>query len=117
MKLFDSELRVMELLWDLGPMRASDIAKKLGEEIGWNKNTTYTVIKKCLSKGAIGREDPGFICTARVSRETVQQQETSELIRKLFKNSKKDFLAAFFEAEEIGETERQTLLKFIENQK
>ncbi|MDO4265027.1 MAG: BlaI/MecI/CopY family transcriptional regulator [Eubacteriales bacterium] len=117
MKLFDSELRVMDLLWDRGSMRASDIAKKLGEDIGWNKNTTYTVIKKCLAKGAIERKDPGFICTAKLSREKVQQQETKELIRKLFKNSKRDFLAAFFETEEIGDTDRKELLRFIEEQK
>ena len=45
-KLFDSELKVMEVLWREGDLTAGQIAGILKEEIGWNRNTTYTVIKK-----------------------------------------------------------------------
>ena len=51
-KLYDSELKVMEILWKEGELTAGHIAKILKEEIGWNRNTTYTVIKKCIEKGA-----------------------------------------------------------------
>ena len=45
-KLFDSERRVMEVLWAAGTsLTAKEIAAQLGEAVGWNKNTTYTVIK------------------------------------------------------------------------
>jgi len=47
-KLFDSELKVMKVLWKEGNITAGQILKILKEEIGWNKNTTYTVIKKCI---------------------------------------------------------------------
>ena len=53
MKLFDSELKVMEILWKEGDLSAGQLAKVLKERIGWNRNTTYTVIKKCVEKGAI----------------------------------------------------------------
>ena len=49
-KLFDSELKVMETLWKEGDLTAGQIAKILNQEIGWNRNTTYTVIKKCIEK-------------------------------------------------------------------
>ena len=52
-KLYDSELKVMEILWKEGELTAGHIAKILKEEIGWNRNTTYTVIKKCIEKGAV----------------------------------------------------------------
>ena len=45
-KLFDSERKVMEVLWREGDMTAGQLAKILKEETGWNRNTTYTVIKK-----------------------------------------------------------------------
>ena len=54
-KLFDSEIKVMEVLWKEGDLTAKQLADILSEKIGWNKNTTYTVIKKCISKGAIER--------------------------------------------------------------
>ena len=45
-KLFDSELKVMEALWKAGDLTAGQLAKILKEQTGWNRNTTYTVIKK-----------------------------------------------------------------------
>ena len=55
MKLFDSELKVMEVLWREGDATAKHISDVLREEAGWNINTTYTLIKRCMKKGAIER--------------------------------------------------------------
>lgn len=52
-KLFDSERRVMELLWQHGDLTAKELSQQLAETADWNKNTTYTVIKKCVEKGYI----------------------------------------------------------------
>lgn len=53
MKLFDSELKVMGVLWREGDQTAKHISDILKTEIGWNMNTTYTVIKKCIAKGQL----------------------------------------------------------------
>ena len=44
-KLFDSELKVMELIWAHEPISAKELSVLADQEFGWNKNTTYTVIK------------------------------------------------------------------------
>ena len=49
-KLFDSELKVMDVLWKEGDKTAKQISDILKEEIGWNMNTTYTVIKSASQK-------------------------------------------------------------------
>lgn len=82
-KLFDSELKVMEIVWQ-GDAPAREIAARLAEQVGWSKTTTYTVIKKCIEKGALTRLEPGFICHASVSRAATQQLETNALIKKLY---------------------------------
>ena len=61
-KLHDSELKIMNVLWKDGDLTAKQISTILGEQIGWNQNTTYTVIKKCIAKGAIERREPNFVC-------------------------------------------------------
>lgn len=86
-KLFDSELKVMGVLWREGDTTAKQISDILKAEIGWNMNTTYTVIKKCIAKGAIERREPHFLCHALVSREDAQEAEMDELIGKLFDGS------------------------------
>ena len=52
-KLFDSELKVMDVLWKRGDTPAKEIARTLTIDLGWNVNTTYTLIKRCMKKGAI----------------------------------------------------------------
>ena len=40
-KLFDSERRVMQVLWEAdAPVTAKEIAQRLNEAVGWNKNTS-----------------------------------------------------------------------------
>ncbi len=39
-KLFDSELKVMDVLWKEGDMPAKQISDILKESTGWNMNTT-----------------------------------------------------------------------------
>ena len=112
-KLFDSELKVMEVLWREGDLTAGQISKILKEEIGWNRNTTYTVIKKCIEKGAIERIDPKFICRAMISKEKVQSYETEELIDRMFAGSKKQFFATLLSEKTLKPEELQQLKDLI----
>ena len=86
-KLFDSELKVMGVLWREGDCTAKYISDVLKEETGWNMNTTYTVIKKCIKKGAVQRTEPNFMCHPLVPKEEVQEAETQELINKIYDGS------------------------------
>ncbi len=115
MKLFDSERKVMEVLWREGEISAGQVVKILKEEIGWNRNTTYTVIKKCVDKGAIKREEPGFICRPLISRQEVQDFETEELIDKMFDGSKEKFFAAFLDGKKLSKQEVDSLKKLIDD--
>ncbi|MCI9077804.1 MAG: BlaI/MecI/CopY family transcriptional regulator [Lachnospiraceae bacterium] len=108
-KLFDSELKVMEILWREGDLTAGQIARILKEETGWNRNTTYTVIKKCIDKGAIERIEPKFICKAVISKEDVQAYETEELVERMFNGSKKQFFAALLSGQTLTHDEIQEL--------
>ena len=87
LKLFDSERKVMEVLWDHGDLSAKELADRLKELVGWSKTTTYTVIKKCIDKKAVSRSEPGFVCHPLVSREEVREQETDALIDRMYGGS------------------------------
>ncbi len=114
-KLFDSELKVMEVLWEQGPTLAKGIV--LAGRIGWDKNTTYTVIKKCMEKGAIQRSEPGFLCTPLVTREEVAKSETEQLIDKMFGGSSELFFSSFLKNQGISEAEALRLARMIEEAK
>ena len=113
-KLFDSEAKVMEIIWNRGPLSAKEISLIAADSIGWNKNTTYTVIKKLESKGFIKRTDPGFICTPLVSQEEMQKKEAVSLLNQVFGGSRKALFSALLEDEDLSDTEIKELRDLID---
>ena len=111
-KLFDSELKVMGVLWREGDTTAKHISDVLKEETGWNINTTYTLIKRCIQKGAIERSEPNFMCHALISKEAVQEVETNELIQKIYDGSANNLFAALLGKKRLS-TEQIKRLKQI----
>ena len=113
-KLFASEAKVMEIIWNRGPLSAKEISLIAADSIGWNKNTTYTVIKKLESKSFIKRTDPGFICTPLVSQEEMQKKEAVSLLNKVFGGSRKALFSALLEDEDLSDTEIKELRDLID---
>ena len=114
-KLFESEAKVMEIVWTKAPISAKDLSLIAAETIGWNKNTTYTVIKKLEAKGFIKREDPGFICTPLISQNQMQKVEVTSLVKKVFGGSRKALFSALLEDEPLSDEEINELRKLIDN--
>ena len=50
-KLFDAELRFMEILWANQPVSSGALARLCQEQLGWKRTTTYTVLKKLCTRG------------------------------------------------------------------
>ena len=113
-KVFDSELKLMEVLWKEGDLTASQLVKAMKENVGWNRTTTYTVIGKLIDKGAIERYGSNFSCKAIITKEQVQQHETTELIDKLFNGSADLFMSAFFSNENLSQEKAEHLKQLIE---
>lgn len=113
-KLFDSELKVMDILWKEGVVPAKHVADILTGELGWNKNTTYTLIKRCINKGAIERTEPNFMCRALIAREKVQEAETNELINKVFDGSADKLFAALLSRKKLSAGQIEKLKKMVD---
>ncbi len=97
-KLFDSELKVMGVLWREGDTTAKHISDVLGQETGWNINTTYTIIKRCIKKGAIKR---------------IEQAETDELLDKLFDGAADKLFASLLGRKKLSAGEIARLKEMV----
>jgi Predicted transcriptional regulator len=116
-KLQDSELKIMDLLWDSGDMTAKDLASKLGVQIGWNKNTTYTLIKRCIDKKAIERIEPNFLCHALISKQQVQEVRIDELVEKIFDGSRDKLFACLLNEKDLSDNFIEEMKQFILSKK
>lgn len=114
-KLFDSELKVMGVLWQEGDLTAKRISDILKEETGWNMNTTYTLIKRCIRKGAIERSEPNFMCHALIPKEAVQEAETNELINKIYDGSADKLFSALLGRKKLSPEQIEKLRQIVGN--
>lgn len=113
-KLFDSELKVMDVLWREGDTTAKHISDVLKEAVGWNMNTTYTLIKRCIKKGAIQRSEPNFMCHALIPKEEVQEAETNELINKVYDGSADKLFAALLGRKKLSAQQIEKLRQIVD---
>lgn len=116
-RLHEGELNIMELLWSNRVLAAKDIAKIVKEYIGWEKNTTYTVIKRLIEKGAIKREDPGFLCTPLITKRKVQAIETRALLNQLYDGSLSKFFTDYLKNQELTAAELLEMERIVSEQK
>lgn len=118
-RLHEGELNVMELLWSNREreLAAKDIAAIIKEYIGWEKNTTYTVINRLIDKGAIKREEPGFLCSALISKQQVQEIETQALFDKVYNGSIINFFNEYLKYRQLKPNEIIELEKILSEKK
>lgn len=114
-KVFESEYRFMQVLWDNEPINSTLLVKLCKEQLGWSKATTYTVIRRLSERGVLVNEDT--IVKSLVSREEVQCAEIDELVEKTFGGSLPQFIAAFSKKKNLGQQEIEMLQKMIDDYK
>ncbi len=113
-KLFDSELKIMGVLWREGDCTAKHISDVMKGETGWNINTTYTLIKRCIKKGAIERSEPNFMCHALILKEEVQAAETDELIDKIYDGCADQLFAALLGRKKLSAEQLEKLKQLVD---
>lgn len=114
MKLFDSELKVMNVLWREGEATAKHVSDVLKASVGCNINTTYTILKRLIEKGAVERSEPGFRCRPLVDKASVQQQETDDLIDRVFDGSADKLFASLLSRKKLSPEEIEGLKRLVD---
>lgn len=114
-KITDGELNVMEVIWGKHPISASEIVAVLKKSINWNRNTTYTFIKRLVDKKVISREDPGFICNPLYTKDEIRVSEARSFLDKLYGGSLKVLVTSFINNDALSEKEINDLKKLIDD--
>lgn len=116
-KIFDSELKILEILWESGPLSAKEVASAAAGQVGWSKTTTYTMLKKCVEKGLVERTEPGFLCRALPTRAEVRRRETRDLIDRMYGGSPDLLVASLLDGKTLSGEEIARLRRMVEELK
>lgn len=114
MSVSNSELNVLRVLWREGDMTASSLYKILEKEIGWNKNTTYTVVLNCIKKGWVQRIEPHYFCKTLVTERQIQSMEAKKTIELYFNGSRCEALSFLLESDLLTTEEKDEGILYLE---
>jgi BlaI family penicillinase repressor len=57
--LSDGEWKLMNVLWNSEPVNLTTIVTSLEGEVEWTKSTVFVMLKRLVSKGAVGISEEG----------------------------------------------------------
>ena len=113
MKMSDSEMKIMALIWENGGVVTTAwLTQRLGDT-GWKATTILNFLSRLEEKGCITVKKQGRqnLYEAAVSRESYQREETRCFVEQIHGGSYRSLFAALcspgeLEAEEIEELRR-----------
>lgn len=111
-KVFESEYRFCQILWEVEPINSTQLVKLCRERLGWTKGTTYTVIRRLSGRGVLKNENATV--TSLVSREEVQMAEIDELVEKTFGGSLPQFISAFTKHRKLSAKDAEEIQRMID---
>ena len=82
MKIFPSEYRFCQILWENEPVTTTQLVCLCRDRLNWTKSTTYTVIRRLVSRGFIKKK--GTLCSSMESKINIQCNIITELISEYF---------------------------------
>ena len=85
-RISQSELDVMDVLWKQSPLGASEVASQLAESKDWNIRTIKTLLSRLVEKGVLSTETEGrrYLYTPLISKDIYAAGATRRLSDRLF---------------------------------
>jgi predicted transcriptional regulator len=119
-KLPDSELEIMLIIWEYGrPVNRFEIESKLDKERKLSPTTILSFLSRLQEKGFLDvtKDGKNNIYSAIIDRESYMQSESKNMLKKLYKNSVKNFLTALYDGNNLSEEDLEELEDYIKEKR
>ncbi len=118
MKISESELEIMKLIWSMEqPVSAQELLGRL-EEKQWKITTLLTFLTRLCDKSVLAcrKEGRSNRYYALLSKEEYQQQETREFMEQVHSGSMQSLFAALYKSKELKKSDLDELTRWLEEQ-
>ena len=114
MRVSDSEMKIMRLLWERGAMTGMEVMESCGED--WKKTTVFTFLKRLCDKGmvTVRKEGKSSLYSAAQSEEDYKRAQSEEFLDDMYSGSVKSFLAALCGGEKLGKKDIDEIKEWFE---
>jgi len=118
-KISDSELKIMEVLWNNSSLFSADIVKALNDT-NWDPKTIHTFLRRLVSKGLVKAKKKGafYEYSPLINRDEYIIKESKSFLDKVFNGSLSNMVYKFVNEGELSPEEIKKLrvvLDSIEN--
>jgi BlaI family penicillinase repressor len=116
-KISEAELAVMKILWDADqPVSTNTIYKQLQDQMGWDRSTVRTLIKRLHEKKAITQKKLDVYCYLPAISETEYLNvQTKNFIERLYGGSVKNFVASLVQNSDLSPEDIEELKEFLKS--
>lgn len=115
----DSELEIMQVLWNKGDCGLTDIVSELDKVKPRNKNTVKTLIYRLVDKGSVKSKKSntqGFTYSATITERKYLSKANTSFLSKLYKGNIEKLLLNFVEDKTVSKEELQKLVDMLESE-
>lgn len=115
-RLPDSELEIMMIIWDLNkPVTRVEIEERLSGERKLSPTTILSFLSRLQEKEFLKVQKSGKnnVYLALIEREDYMRTESRNILKRLYQNSAKNFLAALYDGDSLTEEELEELEDYI----
>jgi predicted transcriptional regulator len=118
--LTDSELRLMEVIWQKGSATVAEVADGLPKSLGLAYNTVLTTLRILEGKGYLrhttAKDSRAFIYTPLVSREQASRTAVGLLLGRFFGGSAKALVLNLIEDEKLNDAELRRVRELLKEE-
>jgi BlaI family penicillinase repressor len=118
-RIAESEWRVMQVLWEHGPLTANEVVGALAGEVKWKSRTIKTLISRLVRKGTVRFREEGnkYRYFPAVKESECIRSETQSFVRRVYQGGMKPALAAFLADAELSPQEIDELQKILDQKR
>ena len=115
-RLPESELEIMMIIWDLDkPVTRFEIEERMDAERKLSPTTILSFLSRLQEKGFLEVQKSGKnnVYLALVDKESYLQAESRSILKRIYQNSAKNFIAALYDGNSLSEEELKELEEYI----
>ncbi len=115
-RLPDSELEIMMIVWDLNkPVTRFEIEERMEKGRSLSPTTILSFLSRLQEKGflEVRKSGKNNVYLALVEKEDYMQVESRNILKRLYQNSAKNFLAALYDGDSISGEDLKELEDYI----
>ena len=115
-RLPDSELEIMMIIWELDkPVTRLEIEERMESGRNLSPTTVLSFLSRLQEKGflEVRKSGKNNVYLAQVEKEDYMRTESQNILRRLYQNSAKNFLAALYDGDSLSEEDLKELEEYI----